>query len=172
MQSTTRLYTALVLALITACISALNSGWLLVCIVSLALCIPILMFIRPHKIIELNISKWQGIFDNAPALMAMLDVRGNIISSNAAFNTMCGLSGEQVQNSSIQKIMGEDAWQEIIPHTSKLTAGSNTSVEFDRVFIDAKGKERTVRAYTRLVDNTGSVKDRFVILQIVFQTRS
>ncbi len=167
MQSTTRLYTALVLALITACISALNSGSLMVSIATLALCVPILIFVRPHKIAEVNIKKWQDIFDDAPALMAMIDIRGNIVSSNAAFNSMCGLSRKQVQNSSIQKIMGEEAWQEITPHTSKLADGITTSLEFDRVFVDANGKERLVRAYTRFVDNPGSNKDRYAILQIV-----
>ena len=167
MQSTTRLYTVLVLALITAGISALNFGWLLMCIATLAACVPVLIFIRPDKIAEINMDKWQRIFRDAPAGMAMIDSQGNIVASNAAFHDICGLNDRQIKKSSIQKIMGESAWQEIAPQTSKLPENHNASIEYEREFTDANGKLRWIRAYSRFIEHTGNRNNRFALVQVL-----
>lgn len=97
----------------------------------------------------------------------MVDIHGKIVASNAAFHEICGLNGEQIKATSIQKIMSESAWQEIAPQTPSLSKDSKASIEYEREFTDANGKLRWIRAYSRFIEHSGNINNRFAVVQVL-----
>ncbi len=95
--------------------------------------------------------------DNAPALMSYIDKDGKYRRVNKNYERWFGHSDEQVRGRHMRDVLGEAAWQAIVPYVQRVLAGEQ--VDFELQVPYSGGGPRWVQAtYSPDFDATGQVR--------------
>jgi PAS domain S-box-containing protein len=94
--------------------------------------------------------------DNAPALMSYIDLECRYRRVNKSYEQWFGCSNDQVYGRHMREVLGEAAWQAIVPYVTRVLAGERVSFELQVTY---KGGPRWVHAtYSPDRDAAGRVR--------------
>jgi len=95
--------------------------------------------------------------DNAPALMSYIDKDCKYRRVNSSYEQWFGHSDEQVRGRYMREVLGESAWQAIVPYVQRVLAGERVEFELQVPYIE--GNPRWIHAtYSPDFDAEGQVR--------------
>lgn len=95
--------------------------------------------------------------DNAPALMSYIDKNCKYRRVNSSYEQWFGHSDEQVRGRHMREVLGEAAWQAIVPYIQRVLAGERVEFELQVPYIE--GRPRWIHAtYSPDFDSVGQVR--------------
>ena len=95
--------------------------------------------------------------DNAPALMSYIDTDCKYRRVNSSYEQWFGHSDEQVRGRHMREVLGEAAWQAIVPYVQRVLTGERVDFELQVPYIE--GSPRWIHAtYSPDFDTEGQVR--------------
>jgi PAS domain S-box-containing protein len=110
--------------------------------------------------------------DNAPALMSYIDRECRYRRVNKSYELWFGRSDEQVYGRHMREVLGEEAWQAIVPHVERVLTGERVAFEL-RVPYAESGTRWVYATYSPDRDAAGRVRGFVVhVLDITERKRA